>query len=127
MNLINIFTQLWNCSALAIAEPPRESYGDDDSDSVTGSMLSLHRPGKMRSLIVRKPAGFSLFGSASQYLTFFSQVPRRTITGRAKQLRQLLRPHLRPMRMRLHPLQLHPLHRLRTLPIPDAHDIGREE
>jgi len=32
-------------SALAIAEPPRESYGDDDSDSVTGSMLSLHRPG----------------------------------------------------------------------------------
>ena len=90
-------------------------------------MLSLHRPGKMRSLIVRKPAGFSLFGSASQYLTFFSQVPRRTITGRAKQLRQLLRPHLRPMRMRLHPLQLHPLHRLRTLPIPDAHDIGREE
>lgn len=33
-------------SALAIAEPPRESYGDDDdSDSVTGSMLSLHRSG----------------------------------------------------------------------------------
>lgn len=34
------------CSALAIAEPPRESYADDDSDSITGSMLSLHRPGK---------------------------------------------------------------------------------
>ena len=32
-------------SALAIAEPPRESYGDDDSDSLTGSMLSLNRPG----------------------------------------------------------------------------------
>lgn len=33
-------------SALAIAEPPRESYGDDDVDSVTGSTLSLNRPGK---------------------------------------------------------------------------------
>ncbi|XP_046455559.1 serine/threonine-protein kinase Tao-like [Daphnia pulex] len=32
-------------SALAIAEPPRETYGDDDSDSMTGSTLSLNRPG----------------------------------------------------------------------------------
>nr|CAH0110741.1 unnamed protein product [Daphnia galeata] len=32
-------------SALAIAEPPRETYGDDDSDSMTGSTLSLSRPG----------------------------------------------------------------------------------
>lgn len=35
-----------NTSALAIAEPPRESYGDDDSDSITGSTVSLGRSSK---------------------------------------------------------------------------------
>ena len=38
--------QFVSSSALAIAEPPRETYGDDDSDSMTGSTLSLNRPGK---------------------------------------------------------------------------------
>ena len=41
-----IVVMLIHFSALAIAEPPRETYGDDDSDSMTGSTLSLNRPGK---------------------------------------------------------------------------------